>query len=105
MSKMKCTAGEVAELVKELDKGNSGQVNYQEFLKFSYMCQMYIYHFKLESMLNSFDQENNGLVSVQQLEQILGSSDFNFPSNAVDTVLLEMLGVKNVDSIDRNCQI
>ena len=69
------------------------------------MCQMYIYHFKLESILNAQDQDNKGLVSVLQLEQILGSSDFNFPPNAVDTVLLEMLGVKNVDSIDRNCQI
>ena len=64
---------------------------------------MYIYHFKLESMLNSLDEDKNGLVSVHQLEQILSSSDFNFPPNAVDTVLLEMLGVKNVDSIDRNC--
>lgn len=66
---------------------------------------MYIYHFKLESLLNQQDEEKNGLVSVLQLEKILSSTDFNFPANAVDTVLLEMLGVKNVDSIDRNCQI
>lgn len=91
--------------MKELDKANSGQVNYKEFLKFSYMCQMFIYHFKLESMLNAQDEDKNGLVSVQQLEHILSSNDFNFPPNAVDTVLLEMLGVKNMESIDRNCQI
>ena len=102
---MKCTEGEVATLVQELDKENTGNVNYKEFLKFSYMCQMYIYHFKLENMLAALDQDKKGLVSVSQLEQILSSSDFNFPPSAVDSVLLEMLGVKDVDSIDRSCQI
>ena len=102
---MKCTEREVSELVKELDKQNTGQVNYNEFLKFSYMCQMFIYHFKLESLLTSRDQNKNGLVSVANLDEILQTGDFNFPPNAIDTVLIEMLGVTNVDSIDRNCQI
>ena len=62
---MKCTESEVSQLVKELDKTGSGQVNYKEFLKFSYMCQMFIYHFKLESILTSLDEAKNGLVSVQ----------------------------------------
>jgi hypothetical protein len=52
---MKCTEREVAKLVEELDKENSGLVNYNEFLKYSYLCQMYIYHFKLENMLIGLD--------------------------------------------------
>jgi Ca2+-binding EF-hand superfamily protein len=50
-SQMKCTEREVMQLVEELDKAKTGEVNYNEFLKFSYMCQMYIYHFKLENLL------------------------------------------------------
>ena len=45
---MKCTEREVMKLVQELDNQNTGFVNYNEFLKYSYLCQMYIYHYKLE---------------------------------------------------------
>jgi Ca2+-binding EF-hand superfamily protein len=38
LSNMKCTEREVAKLVEELDRENSGLVNYNEFLKFSYLC-------------------------------------------------------------------
>ena len=53
---MKCLPREVELLVKELDKENSGSVNYHEFLKYSYLCQMYIYHFKLENLLHTYDE-------------------------------------------------
>lgn len=42
---------------------------------------------------------------MSQLDEIMQNGDFNFPPGAVDTVLIEMLGVTNVSSIDRNCQI
>lgn len=41
-SQMKVTESEVQTLVQELDKDGMGQVNYQDFLKYSYLCQMYI---------------------------------------------------------------
>ena len=45
---MKATKRELENLVLELDKDQTGNVNYAEFLKYSYLCAMYIYHFKLE---------------------------------------------------------
>jgi hypothetical protein len=53
---MKVTDGEVAALVEELDREKKGKVNYQEFLKYSYLCQMYIQHLNLEYMLNMLDE-------------------------------------------------
>ena len=66
---------------------------------------MYIYHFKLEQLLKESDEENKGMVTVGQLEAILGSDNFNFPENAVDTVLIEMLSAPDMSKIDRNCYI
>lgn len=66
---MKCTEREVLTLVEELDKQHSGQVNYREFLKYSYLCQMYILHFKLQGLL--LMEAKQGLVTVGFLEHIL----------------------------------
>ena len=64
-SNMKCTEREVQILVSELDVEKTGNVNYSEFLKFSYLSQMFIYHFKLELMLREMDkEENKGLIMV-----------------------------------------
>jgi len=68
---MKCTEFEVSQLVEELDSDKTGQVNFNEFLKYSYLCQMYIFHFKLESLLQIQDESKKGLVSVLQLDKIL----------------------------------
>jgi Ca2+-binding EF-hand superfamily protein len=35
---MKCTEREVKKLVEELDSEKTGNVNYNEFLKYSYLC-------------------------------------------------------------------
>jgi len=45
---MKVTEREIENLVNELDKDQTGNINYSEFLKYSYLCAMYIYHLKLE---------------------------------------------------------
>ena len=37
------------------------------------------------------------MVTVAQLDEILKSGNFNFPENAVDTVLKEMLNCNEVD--------
>ena len=68
---MKVTDSEVQELIKELDRENSGRVNYQEFLKFSYLCQMFLQHLNLEHLLFSLDEGNKGLITVGQLDEIL----------------------------------
>ena len=44
-------------------------------------------------------------MTVGQLETILGTKDFDFPENAVDTVLIEMLNAPDMSKIDRNCYI
>ena len=48
VSNMKVTEREIKNLVSELDKEQTGSVNYSEFLKYSYLCAMYIYHLQLE---------------------------------------------------------
>jgi|DEB0MinimDraft_12_1074336.scaffolds.fasta_scaffold292386_1 Ca2+-binding EF-hand superfamily protein len=68
---MKVTESEVEALVSELDVGKTGRVNYEEFLKYSYLCQMYIQHLNLEYMLNMLDNEHKGLITVGQLDEML----------------------------------
>ena len=57
------------------------------------MSQMYMYHYKLEMLLYQVDQNNDGIITINDLEQVLTSNQFNFPENAIDTVLSEMLGL------------
>jgi Ca2+-binding EF-hand superfamily protein len=52
---MKLTDREVQALVEQLDQENQGRVNYKDFLKFSYLSQLYLNHYKLEIMLNDLD--------------------------------------------------
>lgn len=47
-SQMKLTEREVEKLIQELDTENTGKINYQEFLKYSYLVQMYLNHLRLE---------------------------------------------------------
>ena len=90
---MKITDREVQKLIEELDQTKTGKVNYKDFLKYSYLCTMYLKHFNLEIMLNETDKEKKGFVTVAQLDKILqSSSEFNFPATALDTVFTEMLG-------------
>ena len=102
---MKCTEREVIKLVQELDNNNTGFVNYNEFLRYSYLCQMYIYHYKLELMIRERDVEGKNLVKVAHLNEILQTEYFGFPPDAIDKVLIEMLGEQDVQQIDRNCLI
>lgn len=63
-SMMKVTENEVEVLLSELDAEKTGQVNYQEFLKYSYLCNLYIQHLNLEYQLSALDEDNKGLVTV-----------------------------------------
>lgn len=50
-SDMKLTDRDVETLIKEMEKSDTtgkGQVNYKDFLKYSYLCLMYLNHFDLE---------------------------------------------------------
>ena len=73
-SQMKVTESDVASLVAELDSDKTGQVNYQDFLKYSYLCQMFISHFELQNLLTSMDDEQKGLITVAQLDTVLQNS-------------------------------
>ena len=68
---MKLTEREVQKLIEELDQEKTGSINYQEFLKYSYLVQMYLNHLRLEHMLNDMDVSKKGLITVAQLDQIL----------------------------------
>lgn len=66
---------------------------------------MYIQHLNLEYMLGVLDDQNKGLITVGQLDEILQRPDqFNFPPQALDTVFREMLG-EDIQNVDRNCVI
>lgn len=70
-SHMKVTENEVEKLLEELDPNKAGKVNYKEFLKYSYLCQMFIKHLTLEYMLTQQDTTQKGLVTVGQLDEVL----------------------------------
>lgn len=46
---MKVQDRELNTLVEELDSEKKGQINYQEFLKYSYLSAMYLQHGMLKS--------------------------------------------------------
>jgi Ca2+-binding EF-hand superfamily protein len=70
-AQMKVTDREVAKLIEELDQTATGKVNYKDFLKYSYLCTMYLKHFSLEIMLIELDKEKKGLITVAQLDKVL----------------------------------
>ena len=45
------------------------------------------------------------MVKVADINAILQTEHFGFPPDAIDKVLVEMLGQENVEQIDRNCLI
>ena len=57
---------------------------------------MYIYHYKLEIMIRERDLEGKNLVRVADLNEILQTEHFGFPADAIDKVLIEMLGEQDV---------
>jgi Ca2+-binding EF-hand superfamily protein len=61
---MKVTDREVEKLIEQLDQENQGKINYKDFLKFSYLAQLYLNHLKLEMMLTQMDSDKRGLVTV-----------------------------------------
>ena len=88
-----------------LDSENEGKVNYREFMKYSYMCHMYIHIYNLEYHMKESDTENKGMVTVGQLKDILETKEhFNFPVGALDLVFQEMLQQK-MDKVDPACLI
>jgi|TARA_B110000285_G_C15081490_1_gene593760 Ca2+-binding EF-hand superfamily protein len=71
---MKLTDRDVELLIKEMEKSDAsgqGKVNYREFLKYSYLCLMYLNHNDLEMRLVELDVEKKGLISVGQFDEIL----------------------------------
>lgn len=89
---MKVQDRELDTLITELDSEKKGQINYQEFLKYSYLSAMYLQHGLLKIQLDANDTQQKGLITVAQLDGILQGDEFNFPASALDEVFREMLG-------------
>jgi len=52
-------------LLEKMDKEKLNSVNYKDFLKYSYLCHMYINYSKLEYEMKQLDKENKGLITVE----------------------------------------
>ena len=68
---MKISDREVDILMAELDQDKTGSINYKEFLKYSYLCHMYLNHYRLELILKELDVGKKGLITVSQLDETL----------------------------------
>ena len=81
-------------------------VNYKDFLKFSYLFQLYKNHMQLELDLKSLDEDGKGLITVASVDKLLQDEKnvYKFPPDALDKVFNEMLG-SNLGEVDRNCII
>mmetsp|Transcript_4165 Transcript_4165/g.6196 ORF Transcript_4165/g.6196 Transcript_4165/m.6196 type:complete len:141 (+) Transcript_4165:1028-1450(+) len=102
---MKIGEHEMTTVMSQLSAEGEKPVNYMDFLKYSYLCHMYLNHYKLEMALKELDKDKKGLVTVSQLDDILQNSEaFNFPPQALDMVFTEMLG-QDIQNVDRNCVI
>lgn len=70
-TKMKVTDNDVMSLIQELDVGNTGNVDYNGFLKDSYHCNMFINIMYLQEQLQEADVKKKGMITVADLEHIL----------------------------------
>jgi len=62
---MKFTDGEVDRLIDEIiKKEKQPTVNYRDFLKYSYLFQLFKNHLQLQLDLNKLDTEGKGLITV-----------------------------------------
>lgn len=82
---MKIGVQEQLSLVSKL-KNEMDQINYQDFLKYSFLCHLFFNHLMLEDSLREADQAGEGQITVAQLEEILASKHFALPPNALDQV-------------------
>lgn len=78
-------------------------VNYRDFLKFSYLFQLYKNQLQLEIDLKKLDKQGKGLITVGAVDKLLQdeNSNYKFPPDALDKVFNEMLG-NDVGKFDRD---
>ena len=63
---------EVENLIDTIvNKEKINQVNYIDFLKFSYLFQLYKNHMQLENDLKELDAEKTGLITVSAVDKLL----------------------------------
>ena len=69
---MKFMDDEVENLIDTIvNKEKINQVNYIDFLKFSYLFQLYKNHMQLENDLKELDAEKTGLITVSAVDKLL----------------------------------
>ena len=104
---MKFTQDEVARLIKTITEDEKiPSVDYKDFLKHSYLFQLFKNHVQLEHDLREIDVEGKGLIQVGNVNQLLqdAQKDYKFPPDALVTVFNEMLG-SSLDEVDPACII
>ena len=79
---MKIGPTEMDKLCENL-KTEGDMVSYKDFLKYSYLCHLYLNQTELEYAMREVDN-NSGMITVAQLDEIL--KKFTFPANAIDQV-------------------
>lgn len=64
---------QVERIMALVDANNSGFIDYSEFIMASTQMETLISSENLNSAFNAFDQDGNGKISAEELEQFLGS--------------------------------
>lgn len=104
---MKFTNDEVERLITTITKEEGKPtVDYKEFLKHSYLFQLFKNHVQLEHDLRGLDADGKGLIQVGAVNELLQDKQksYNFPPDALVTVFNEMLG-SSLEEVDPACII
>ena len=67
MSGMPIVQREFEELVAELDPGQTGHVNYDQFMQAVFLTRMYLKELNLTMVLQQLDTQNKGGITIRQM--------------------------------------
>merc|ERR1712176_1143147 len=84
------TEAEIADMIKEVDRDNSGKVDFSDFLQLmARKLKDVDSEEDVKEAFRVFDKDNNGLVSAQELRHVLTNLGEKLTEDEVDTMLKE----------------
>lgn len=70
LGSMKASASDWAELIEQLDKNGDGKIDYGEFITAAVDRAKLINEQNLDMAFKLFDQDKNGVISIDELKQV-----------------------------------
>ena len=80
---------EIDNIFKSIDHDNNGYIEYEEFLRATVDRNLLLSESNLRHAYDIFDLDKNGLISVEEVKNIIGGGK-NIPDNIITDLLAEI---------------